>query len=579
MADQSQVFGFENVSLWTASAGTKVSSTDKSQGSASLGLSNFTYAELTSATLGTLTGTSSTLLLDVKPLSVPAWGQVQLFFSIPSRGVYNASTNAVTVASLPNSAFSTLSFTLPSNVVTALGQTYSDLTIKIATNIPQSSQNFLFDNLRFQGSTASSVVEMRISNPDDYLYVTVNGIRRKVAYIGDPANGTRIPISDWFGAGNNSVRIQNVNTGGPSTYQFELWVDGTQVVNDSAPSGLTTEGIAVDKTFTLNTPNRPAFKTVSFTSSTAGKLYVNGVYTGQSTPSSLTLPQGSYTFGLGVSTDAPFSYTGSFYEQATTVGASTSSVNMTASAALPLQKTSSIVVVPVQNTYNYVTSLGRADVSNNGVLNASDVTTFAGQINATRDTWFKPFSYNLATWSVTVLPMVTSTPLNENSPDGLDLDQFLTNANLNSLRTQYDRIVVYFSQQRANGTDVADPYGAVFALGRQLIGFQRSYSVGTSSTTPNPYFLHESLHNQEAYNADILHNYNGVSGLHGANQHGYYDEGSSGETDFIKYYRAFMRGTLADLDSFRPNVNYPSIPTTSDMYTGVFQTLRVYTGY
>lgn len=574
------VLGFESTSYWTATSGTKASSTDTTQGTAALALGNFTYSELISAPLATLGAASSSLLLDVKAPVSPAWGQVQVFVSIPSLNIYSASLPAATLVGAPAGSYQTLSFAIPANLQTALAQSYSDLTFKVAVNVPQTTQSYLFDNLRFQSSGSNSVVQLRASNVDDYLYVTVDGVRRKVFFIGDPDVGQTLDVSDWFASGSNDVRIQSVNTGGPGSYQLELWVDGQLVVNDSAPAGLTTQGIAVDKTLNVVVTGRPARQTVQVTSPTAGKLYLNDVFTGKTTPATLTLPQGSYKLGLGVSTEAPFNYTGSFYEAPVTVASSPQTLTLGSGAPLPVQKTNSIVIIPVQNTYNYVPALGREDVSNNGVLKPADITLLSGQVTATRDVWFKPFSYGLSTWEVTINPMVTSTPLREPTPDSLDMDGFLLSAGLNGLRTQYDRIVVFFSQQRADGTNVADDYGAVFALGRQLVGYQASYTRLNGANQPSPYFLHECLHNHEAYNADILHLYNGASGLHGANQHGYYHEGSSGETDFLKFYRPFMRGQLQELDSYRPNVNQPSPPAegVADMYTGVFQTLRVYTG-
>jgi len=353
------------------------------------------------------------------------------------------------------------------------------------------------------------------------------------------------------------------------------------VATDSAPSALATSapvGIVVDRTLTVSTPNRPPLQTVRLTSAAPGALYVNKVYTGLTTPATLSLPQGGYTFGLGVSQDLPFNYTGSYYEQAVTVTGSTSTVDLTAGSPLPVQKTTSIAIVPIQVTYNYVTSLGGPDASNAGVLQQSDIAPLLSEVEATRTVWLKPLTYGLADWSVRVLPTVTSTPLYETSPDGLDLDRFLGESGLGYLRQQYDRIVFYFSQQRADGTDVQDPIGTVFAVGRQYIGFQASYARLVGANQPNPYFLHETLHNNEAYESDILHEYNGVAGLHGANQHGYYTEGTSGETDFLRFYRVYIRGQLAELDGFRPDVNWPSVPATADLYVGVFDTWPVFTG-
>jgi hypothetical protein len=579
LSDPLQVLGFENPADWSASAGTKSSTTDATQGAAALALRNFPYTELTSVPLGTLSGVTPTLRLDVKPPTVPAWGTMQIFVSVPSRGVYNASSNAVSLANLPATAYSTLSFTLPANAVTALQQTYSDATFKIAFGGPESSADFKLDNLRFHGGNSNnSLVELRVNNVDDFLYITVGGVRRKISYIGDPSQGTIENVSSWFGAGNNVVRIQNINTGGPTSYQVELWIDGQLVLNDSAPAGLTKEGIAVDRTFTINTPNRPAFQTVTVNGSPGGKLYLNDVYTGGSTPAELTLPQGPYKLGLGVSTDTPPNYTGAFYEQNITLGSSNQTVNLTSTPPVGLRKTNSVVVIPVQNTWNYTAAAGGPDPSNNGVLNASDVTLLSGQITATRDQWFVPFTYGMATWQTTVLPMVTNTPLRETLPDGLAIDAFLADAGLNSLRQQYDRIVVYFSQQRPDGSNVIDHYGAVFALGRQIVGYQAEYAKFRTATQPSPWLLHEFMHNHEAYNHDVLREYNGIHGLHGAEHHGYYSEGNAGETDYVKFYRLYLRSQIAETVSMSPTTKPLAPPSTADIFLGLFKTLPVYTG-
>jgi hypothetical protein len=577
-ADNARILGFENPADWTTSNGNKSSSSDASQGVAALAVGGFSYTQLISAPLSTVAGAGKTVLLDVKAPAVPAWGQLQVFVNIPSRGVYYAPSNTVLLSGLPAGQYSTLSFTFTDATAAALQQSYSDLTFIIGISVP-TTQTWLVDNLRFQStSTTSSLIQFRAYNVDDFLYVTVDGVRRKSWGINDPDLGQLIDASAWFGAGSNTVRIQGINTGGPFSYYLEIWVDGQLVATDSAPTELLssgTAGILVDHAVTINTPNRPPFQTVQFTSASPGALYVNKAYTGLTTPASLTLPQGSYAFGLGVSQDLPFNYTGAYYEQAVSVTGSTTSVNLTAGSPLPVQKTTSIVIIPIQYSYNYVTSLGGPDASNAGVLQQSKIAPLLGEIDVTRTVWLKPLSYGLADWSVTVLPMVTNTPLQEKKPDGFALDDFLKDAGLEYLKQQYDRIVFYFSQQRADGSDVQDPYGSAFAPGRQYIGFQSSY-VGSGQ--PNPYFLHETLHNNEAYESDILHEYNGVAGLHGANQHGYYTEGSSGETDYLRFYRAYVRGQVAELDGMRPDISWPSVPTTADLYVGVFDTWPVFTG-
>jgi len=578
LVDAAAVFGFESPTYWSVSAGTKSSTSDHSQGTAALAVRNFSYTDVTSVPLGPLSGVTSTLQLDVKPPAAPAWGQIQIFVTVPSQNVYNEPSNAVSVAGLTPSAYSTLQFTLTAKAVTALQSNASDKTIKIGVNAPQSSADFKLDNLRFKSASTNSLIEMRVSDVDDYLVVTVDGVRRKVVYINDPSEGVRTDVSSWFGAGTNTVRVQNANTGGPASFHFELWVDGAQVLDETGPTGLTTEGIAVDRSYLIYTPNRPAFQSITATSSTPGKVYLEDTYMGVSTPATLSLPQGSYKFGLGVSTDTPPNYTGSFYEQAVTVGNASQNVNLTSTAPLGLQKTNTIAIVPVRHTYNYTPAAGHEDPTNDGVLQDGDITLLQGQAAVTRDQWFKPFSYGLATWQVTTLPTVTTTPLREKTPDGFAMDDFIDEAGLASLRSQYDRIVIFFSQYKTDGSYVTDHYGSVFALGRQLVGYQAEYARFRTASQPSPWFLHECLHNHEAYNDQVLHEYNGVGGLHGAEQHGYYSENDTGETDYVKFYRLWMRSQVAELDDMRPDVKWPSIPTTSDLYVGVYKTLRVYTG-
>src|SRR4029453_17434470 len=101
-------------------------------------------------------GVTPTLLLDVRPPAPLPWGQVQMFVSIPSRNITNAPLSSAPVANLPSPPFTTLSFTVPPAIVTALQQSYSDLTFQITVNTPQTSQGFLLDNLRFQGGSTAA---------------------------------------------------------------------------------------------------------------------------------------------------------------------------------------------------------------------------------------------------------------------------------------------------------------------------------------------------------------------------------------------------------------------------------------
>ena len=71
----------------------------------------------------------------------------------------------------------------------------------------------------------------------------------------------------------------------------------------------------------------------------------------------------------------------------------------------------------------------------------------------------------------------------------------------------------------------------------RYISINTSMTRGRANNSPNPFFLHESLHNYEADNSQNYHVYNGVGGVHGGGTHGYRTEDNAGETDFVKFYR------------------------------------------
>ena len=137
LSDPTAILGFEDATLWTTSSGTESASTTHSQGAKSLALQNFTFTTVTSAPLATLSGVTSTLQLDVRPPASLPWGTIQLFVSIPSRNIYNATVSSASLMNLSSTQFSTLSFPVPPTLVTALQQSYSDLTFQITINAPQ----------------------------------------------------------------------------------------------------------------------------------------------------------------------------------------------------------------------------------------------------------------------------------------------------------------------------------------------------------------------------------------------------------------------------------------------------------
>ncbi|XYI00753.1 basic secretory protein-like protein [Sorangium sp. So ce1128] len=154
LTQQDLVFGFENVADWTASAGILESSTLHTEGAAALGLRDFSYAELASSALSTLSGVTDELALDIRIPVSAGWAQVQMFVTSPTLGLYRAPVDVAPLNDVPANTWSTISFTVPSNIQSALQQSYSDLRIILALNGPKSTSTAtVLDNLHFKGGT------------------------------------------------------------------------------------------------------------------------------------------------------------------------------------------------------------------------------------------------------------------------------------------------------------------------------------------------------------------------------------------------------------------------------------------
>jgi len=148
------LFGFEDRTKWScpnaALAGVMV---PKSEGSYALKVAGTGWREISSASFSTadLQGVTSKLAYDVyipANLSNPYWlGQTLLFASCPSANIYNQAIGTVEFAGKPLGRFSTVQFTLPSNVRQALTTAHSDFSFKIAVNA--NDPGYALDAMRF----------------------------------------------------------------------------------------------------------------------------------------------------------------------------------------------------------------------------------------------------------------------------------------------------------------------------------------------------------------------------------------------------------------------------------------------
>lgn len=459
-----------------------------------------------------------------------------------------------------------------------------------ATIVPGASTNFGFCATRYDDSIASVVavtddlpggtcqetpvgsiptrVEMRVSGVDDFVYLFVNGLRRKVWHYGGGDQGQIIDVTPWFRNGENTVRVQAMNTGGPANYAIELWVDGSLILDESCPtaecaSNDAEQGILLNEERIVDLDGLPAAQTVTVSSATPGALFINGQYSGLSTPASLSLPPGDYTFGLGQSDDTPGSYTGRFSEQEVTVGTCPQQVDLT-NASTPSTNLTDVAILPVRYTLH-----GPDDL---GVLTDSDIPRMLDQAQDTAEIWVEPFSYGLTDWNVTVLPVADSATMERVGDGAPDTGQFLRDAGLVSLNDQYDMIMFLYSSHQADGSRVDNPPGAIWAGGQHIsydTGWLRAIPLGQ----PSEGLYHEALHVYEWYNASLHGFYNGVDGLHGAEEHGYVAQ-QNGEGDWLAFYRPYVRNQVAEVATMRIGEVPDSIPQDPDLFVGLFDTMR-----
>lgn len=137
------LFGFENRSDWLVTGSAAVSTTNtKTEGTAALMLSGSGYITVQSrdftSTLLDKASTNATvdIYLPANPVN-PYWkGSVDLYADCPSGGVSSAYLGQVALTALPNGAFSTIQFTLSSQVKSLLGTSHRDLSFKFAVNSP-----------------------------------------------------------------------------------------------------------------------------------------------------------------------------------------------------------------------------------------------------------------------------------------------------------------------------------------------------------------------------------------------------------------------------------------------------------
>ena len=166
------VLGFEAAGAWSVSSGAVAQvTTPHTQGAQALQVTapqNYTTlvsVPLSSglAPLASMTDSGAALQLDLQlPISQPSpsyYGAIQLYISVPSKGVNNQFLGQTELTGQQLGTFQTYRFPMTDFVRSKLaGKTYSDLKFTIALNAPPFAQGkYLFDNLRSTSPAARPV--------------------------------------------------------------------------------------------------------------------------------------------------------------------------------------------------------------------------------------------------------------------------------------------------------------------------------------------------------------------------------------------------------------------------------------
>lgn len=152
-----RVLGFEARADWSATSGVLTSSDVRVEGNWSLAVSSInSYTVLRSVGLSApVTGTFRVRLMLPTQQPNPWWaGGLDLFLDCPSRGIHNAWVGHRDLSvGLPLGTFNAIDFAVPNSIVNALsGQTYADLNIRLALNVPSGPQTYRFDQAEFVGA-------------------------------------------------------------------------------------------------------------------------------------------------------------------------------------------------------------------------------------------------------------------------------------------------------------------------------------------------------------------------------------------------------------------------------------------
>ncbi len=269
-----------------------------------------------------------------------------------------------------------------------------------------------------------------------------------------------------------------------------------------------------------------------------GNLYLNGHATGQTCPTTLSLPvAGHYWVGLGSE--------GHGYQQHEVIADGTTplAVSFDDSGWLP-RKDWKILIYSVRDV-SY-------DNGKFGHLTDESIAAALASAEQTNE-WVIPYSYGLVGWDVDSFieeNYVGEVLIDQNNFPFLDPNGTLQAAGHDHFKSEYDHIFVYYPAARAtDGT----PYGACCGASTggpitQIPDTWGEYGNWTENNNGNTeIWFHEWLHGAEWQLGARMGWPLGESGIHGGDIHGFPKDPNLGWRPF---YHAFMRGLVPEDGSY-----------------------------
>lgn len=384
-------------------------------------------------------------------------------------------------------------------------------------------------------SDKRTTARVAVTKADDFLQIYTNGLFRGSVVYGSENQMGMIDLTDWLVDGNNEIRVTAYNTGGGMAAFFKLWVDDKLRLDVEDADSSQAPGQFYDHSELIDcTGHGNKIVAVSVESDVTGDVYINGHYSGFTTPTVLRLVEGNYQFGIGGINDR-------YKVLNLHIDDTNNAVHFEDDEWLP-PRAWKILLVAVRKM-----NLGKRGNNQETSLTDQDIELARQHLEVARSKWIEPLSFGLVTWTIEQLVVEGTIGHVPDDDDQIDAARLLEEAHLDFLKSQFDCLVYFWPEIAPDGSD---PLGCCRAVGGgEGISVSNNW-IRRSDQFPHEVFLHEFLHvAEQSYFKKGF--YNGLNGLHGAEEHGFQEVDGS----WVHWYRIFMRGQVAE-----PGPFYVGIP-------------------